>query len=81
MRRWRAGISAESRSWQLNSRFTSGIHVRLLCSPVDGGLRVSVFDQGNCEAFHVAVRDRERALDVVADLDACAVLHGRENGA
>jgi len=59
----------------------SGIHVRLLWSPVDGGLRVSVFGQRNCGAFQVAVRDRERAFDVVADLDACAVLNGRENGA
>ena len=81
MRRRRADISAESRSCQLNSRFTSGNHVRLLCSPVAGGLRVSVFDQGNCGAFHMAVRDRERALDVVADLDAYAVLDRRENGA
>jgi len=48
---------------------------------VDGGLRVWVFDQGNCGAFPMAVRDRERALDVVADLDSCAVLDGRENGA
>jgi len=47
---------------------------------VDGGLRVSVFDQGNCDAFHVAVCDRERTLDVVADLDACAVLDRREHG-
>jgi hypothetical protein len=81
MRRRRADISAEPRTCHLNSRFTSGIHVRLLWSPVDGGLRVSVFDQGKCEAFHVAVRDRERALDVVAHLDACDVLDGRENGA
>jgi len=29
----------------------------------------------------MAVRDRERALDVVADLDAYAVLDGTENGA
>jgi len=81
MRRRRADISAESRSCRLNSRFTSGIHVRLLWSPVDGGLRVWVVDQGNCAAFNVAVHDRERALEVVADLDACAVLDGRENGA
>ena len=81
MRRRRADISAESRSCQLNSPFTSDIHVRLLCSPVDGGLRVSVFDHGNCGVFHMAVRDRERALDVVADLDAYAVLDRRENGA
>ena len=81
MRRRRADISAEPRTCQLNSRFTSGIHVRRLWSPVDGGLRVWVFDQGNCGAFPMAVRDRERALDVVADLDSCAVLDGRENGA
>jgi hypothetical protein len=81
MRRRRAVISAESRSCQPNSRFTSGNHVRLVCSPVDGGLRVAVFDQKNYEAFHIAVHDRERALDVVADLDAYAVLDGTENGA
>jgi hypothetical protein len=76
MRRRRTDISAEPSACQLNSRFTSGIHVRLLCSPVDGGLQVWVVDQGNCAAFNVAVRDRERA-----PLDACAVLDGRENGA
>ena len=81
MRRRRPDISAETRTCQLNSRFTSGIHVWLLCSPVDGGLRVSAFGQGNCGAFHVAVCDRERAFDVVADLDACAFLDGREHGA
>ena len=75
MRRRRADISAEPRACQLNSRFTSGVHVRLLCSP-DGGLRLWVVDQGNCAAFHMAVRDRERA-----PRDACAVLDGRENGA
>jgi hypothetical protein len=45
------------------------------------GYGVSVFDQGNGEAFHMALPDRERALDVVAHLDDSAVLDGRENGA
>ncbi len=49
---------------ELESRTSDGIHVRLLWDMLDGQVSVAVEDRKSGEAFRVAVRSNDRALDV-----------------
>jgi hypothetical protein len=49
---------------ELHSRFTDGIHVRLLWHGQEDRLWVSVDDSKTDQRFDVEVRDRARALEI-----------------
>jgi hypothetical protein len=49
---------------ELHARFAAGIDVRLLLCPDGGRTVVAVVDMTTGDAFHVDVRDDERAMDV-----------------
>ena len=49
---------------ELDRRTTDGIDVRLLWCPIDGRVHVAVSDAKTGEAFTVAVREGENALNV-----------------
>ena len=49
---------------ELESRISDGIYVRLLWHPDNGRVSITVEDTKTGEAFELAVRDGERALDV-----------------
>ena len=49
---------------ELDTRWTNGIHVRLLWCQHDGRVSVAVADTRSGESFRVDARDGERPLDV-----------------
>ncbi len=61
---------------ELDSRVNDGIHVRLLWCEREGRVSVAVTDTRTGEAFSLAVRDNERALDVFHHPYAYAAWHG-----
>jgi hypothetical protein len=49
---------------ELDSRINDGIYVRLLWHPRNGRVSITVDDTKTGEAFELAVREGEQALDV-----------------
>jgi hypothetical protein len=49
---------------EVHSRVSDGIHVRMLWNEHDGRVTVAVADSKTGDAFVVAVRDGDRAMDV-----------------
>jgi hypothetical protein len=58
------GADAESTTRELDSRINDGIHVRLLWSPSDGQVSVTVNDTKTGDTFELPVPDGIQALDV-----------------
>ena len=63
---------------ELETRTTDGIEVRLLWHKAENRVSVTTRDVRSGEAFVIAVRDHERALDVFHHPYAYAAFHGVE---
>jgi hypothetical protein len=63
---------------ELDSRVTHSVQVRLLWCEHDGTLWVTAVNTKTGDAFHVAVHDGERPLDVFHHPYAYAAHHGVE---
>jgi hypothetical protein len=62
---------------ELDRRVSDGIDIRLCWSPQDGEVFVALADHKTGDAFEVAVRRGESALEVFDDPHAFAALPGR----
>jgi hypothetical protein len=77
--RSKAGRGATTR--ELDSRISDGIHVRLLWHTDSGRVSITVDDAKTGEAFELAVREGERALDVYHHPYAYAAQRRTDSGA
>ena len=66
---------------ELDSRINDGIYVRLLWHPDNGRVSITVDDTKTGEAFELAVREGERALDVYRHPYVYAAQRHNDNGA
>jgi hypothetical protein len=71
-------MTSPQNTFELDTRTTDGIEVRLLWNKAEDRVTVTARDVRSGEFFEVAVRDHESALDVFHHPYAYAAFHGVE---